>query len=267
MDKQLLLICVLTFIIHIIGTLAYSVRIAGVRTRRIAVSFALFSILVLVSRTSNSLLGPFLAKRVESNLSAAGVGMLLSDFRWLLLSASIATLAGAVLIPTFQRVFCRAVLHFQTHRSVPKLILHGFFKGGISYVRDAASLPAAANVTEIHKGHGVSWGITLLNVGATALWTVGVFAALYAGGLDPSVRVTSSTLSSIINGGATVMMAIFIDPHMSGMTDDVVEGRVSEAQFRKAIVWLVGSRLLGTLLAQALLVPSAQLIVYVARAL
>lgn len=53
MDKQLLLICALTFIIHIIGTLAYSVRIAGIRTRRIAVSLALFSILMLLSSTSS----------------------------------------------------------------------------------------------------------------------------------------------------------------------------------------------------------------------
>lgn len=109
--------------------------------------------------------------------------------------------------------------------------------------------------------------MTALNVAAVALWTVGVFAALYAGILDPGVRVTSSTLSSIINGGATVMMAVFIDPHMSGMTDDVIEGRVSDSQFRRAVVWLVGSRLAGTLLAQLLLVPSALLIVWVAKAL
>ena len=265
MDSQLLLICSLTFVIHLIGTLAYSVRIAGVRTRRIAVSFALFSILVLVSRTSNSFLGPFLAKRVETNLDQAAQGALLGDFRWLLVSASLATIVGAFLIPTFQRVFCRAVLHFQTHRSVPKLILHGFFKGGLSYVKDVASVPAARNMTDIRSGHGVSLRITLLNVGATALWTVGVFASLYAGVLDPEVRVTSSTLSSIINGGATIMMAIFIDPHMSGMTDDVVEGKVSEGQFRKAIVWLVGSRLVGTLLAQLLLVPSSMLIAWTAN--
>ena len=267
MDRQLLLLCFLTFVIHLIGTLAYSVRIAGVRTRRIAVSFALFSVLVLISRTSNSILGPFLAKRVESNLLAVGTTSLLADFRWLLVSASIATVIGALLIPTFQRVFCRAVFHFQAHRSVPKLILHGFFKGGISYVRDSVSAPSAANLSAPHKGHGVTMPVTLLNIVATALWTVGVFAALYAGVLDPSVRVTSSTLSSIINGGATVMMALFIDPHMSGMTDDVVEGKVSEGQFRKAVVWLVGSRLAGTLLAQALLLPSALLIVQVARAL
>ncbi|WP_020652223.1 lipid II flippase Amj family protein [Massilia niastensis] len=266
MDTQLLLICFLTFVIHLIGTLAYSVRIVGVRTRRIAVSFALFSLLMLVSRTSNSFLGPFLAKRVEMNLDTLAEGALLADFRWLLVSASLATIAGAFLIPTFQRVFCRAVLHFQVHRSVPKLLFQGLFKGGLSYVKDAASLPAPRNVADM-RGHGMSMRITALNVAATALWTVGVFAALYAGALDPALRVTSSTLSSIINGGATIMMAIFIDPHMSGMTDDAVEGKVSEGQFRKAVVWLVGSHLAGTVLAQALLLPGALLIAFVARAL
>jgi hypothetical protein len=264
MDPQLVFLCLLTFIIHLVGTLAYSIRIAGVRTRRIAVSFALFNILVLLSRTSNSFLGPFLAKRVETSLLLNASNYLLNDFRYLLFSATAATLVGAFLIPTFQRVFSRAVLHFQVHRSIPKLILHGFFKGGLSYIKDSVSIPTANNVTAIHKGHGISAWVIGLNIGAVALWTVGVFASLYAGHLNPEVRVTSSTLSSIINGGATIMMAVFIDPYMSAMTDDVVEGRVSEPQFRNAIVWLVGSRLIGTLLAQFILVPAASLIAYVA---
>ena len=268
MDKQLLLICALTFIIHIIGTLAYSVRIAGIRTRRIAVSLALFSILMLLSRTSNSFLGPFLAKRVETGIDQhVAASTLLVDFRWLLFSASLATIIGAILIPTFQRAFCRAVEHFQVHRSVPKLLLHAVFKGGLSYLKTSASLPKPANVTGLREKSGVSVSMTAMNVIATALWTVGVFAALYAGVLDPSVRVTSSTLSSIINGGATIMMAVFIDPHMSGMTDDVIEGKIEESQFRRAVVWLVGSRLAGTLIAQFLLVPSAVVIVGVAKIL
>jgi hypothetical protein len=65
MDIQLLIICALMFVVHVVATLAYAVRIAGVRTRRIAVSFALFGIIALVSRTANSFQGPFLAKRVE----------------------------------------------------------------------------------------------------------------------------------------------------------------------------------------------------------
>ncbi len=267
MDIQLAILCILTFVIHLIGTLAYAVRIAGVRTRRIAVSFALFNILVLVSRTSNSFQGPFLAKRIEENIHLGITHGLLADFRWLLLSATLATVAGAFLIPTFQRIFSRAVVHFKVHRSIPRLLMHGFFKGGLAQLKDVTSLPVAANVTQMRIGHGISLWVIVLNIVAVALWTIGVFASLYAGYLNPELRVTSSTLSSVINGVATIMMFVFIDPHMSVMTDDVVEGKISESEFRKAIVWLVGSRFAGTLLAQLLLVPSALAIAFVARAM
>jgi hypothetical protein len=60
-------------------------------------------------------------------------------------------------------------------------------------------------------------------------------------------------------------MFVFIDPQMSVMTDDVIEGKTSEAHFRRAVVWLVGSRLAGTLLAQLILIPAAMLIVSVAE--
>ena len=68
MDVELLIIALLTFVIHLIATLAYAVRIAGVRTGRVAVSMALFNILMLVSRTSNAIQAPLLAKRVELSI-------------------------------------------------------------------------------------------------------------------------------------------------------------------------------------------------------
>lgn len=264
MDTQLIILCFLTFVIHLVGTLAYAMRIAGVRTGRIAVSFALFNILALVSRTSNSFQGPFLAKRIEENIQLGISTGLLDDFRWLLLSATLATLVGALLIPTFQRIFSRAVHHFQAHRSIPQLLLRGFFNGGLSQLKDAASVPSPTNLTQMRMGKGISGRVIVLNVIAVALWTIGVFASLYAGYLNPELRVTASTLSSVINGAATIMMFVFIDPHMSMMTDDVVEGKVSEPDFRRAIVWLIGSRVAGTLLAQVLFVPAATLIAFIA---
>src|SRR2546423_7410413 len=267
MDTQLVIICLLTFIIHWVGTLAYAVRIAGVRTRRIAVSFALFNVLVLLSRTSNSFQGPFLAKRVEETLEGKGSLSLIADFRWLLISAACATLAGAFFIPTFQRLFSKAVLHFHFHRSIPRLLLHGFFQGGMNEFQSALRVPAQANLSGLRLGREMPFLTIILNVLAVALWTVGVFAALYAGYLNPRLRVTATNLSAILNGGATILMFVFIDPQMSVMTDDVIEGRVSEASFRRAIVWLVGSRFAGTLLAQLLFIPSAMVIAYVAEKL
>jgi hypothetical protein len=267
MDTNLAIICLLTFVIHLIGTLAYSARIAGVRTRRIAMSFALFNILVLVSRTSNSFQGPFLAKRIENGLNHPATHHLLSDFRWMLMSATVATLVGAFLIPTFQRVFSRAVMHFQMHRSMPRLLLRIFFKSGLAQIKNSVSVPTHENVTSLRAGRSIPMGAIMLNTVAVALWTVGVFAAIYAGYLNPQFRVTSSTLSSFINGFATIMMFVVIDPQLSMMTDDVVEGREEESSFRRTIVWLVGSRFAGTLLAQALLIPAASFIVFVAQRL
>lgn len=265
MDLQLLIICGLTFVIHLIATLAYAVRIAGVRTRRIAVSFSLFGIVALVSRTANSFQGPFIAKRVELDIARHTAHGLLGDFRLFLLSATVASIAGAFLIPTFQRYFSRAVDHFQANRSVSRLLLHVFSRGGISYIRLGARLPSRHNVTQLATGAGVSWQVIALNVVAMAIWTVGVFASLYAGYLKPDLRVTCANLSSVINGFATVVLAVVIDPQVSMMTDDVVDGRLSENNFRRAITTLAGARVFGTLCAQAMLVPAALIIVRVAE--
>lgn len=265
MDTQLVVICVLTFVIHLIGTLAYAARIAGVRTRRIAVSFSLFNVLILVSRTSNSFQGPFLAKRIESTIAGGVSHSLLADFRWMLCSATLATIVGALLIPSFQRIFSRAVVHFQANRSVPLLLLHIFLKGGIAQLKSVATIPTVANLLQIRSRSTLSPLVIGLNVLAVALWTTGVLASLYAGYLNPALRVTSSTLSAVVNGAATIMMVVFIDPQMSVMTDDVIEGRTTESHFRRAVVWLVGGRLAGTLLAQLILVPAAMLIVCVAQ--
>lgn len=269
MDANLLLICFLTIVIHVVGTLAYAVRISGVRTRRIALSFSLFNILALISRTSNSFQGPFLAKRIESRLMAAApfTSSMLADFRWLLAAATIATIAGALLIPTFQRLFSSAVLHFHASRSMPRLIAKAFSRQGIASFARNLHAPSTQNVRQLGAGTGVSAQIIGLNVIAMALWTLGVFASLYAGYLKPELRVTCSNLSSIINGVATILMFVFIDPQVSVMTDDVIEGRISDGRFRRAITSLLGARLVGTVLAQLLLVHSATVIIRIAEAI
>lgn len=265
MDAQLLTICLLTAAINLIGTLAYAARIAGVRTRRIAMSFALFNILVLVSRTSNSFLGPFLAKRIETRLSDGGGDALLWDFRVVLLSASLAVFVGILLVPTGQRLFSRAIGYFQEHRSTSRMLLRSASPSGLRTIREAIAMPSTAQLKELTKPKGVGWGVLIANCLAQALITVGVLASLYAGYLNPEFRVTASQLSAVINGFATILLFALIDPQLSVITDDVIDGRTDEATFRRTIVWISFSRLGGTLLAQAVFLPSAQLIAWVAN--
>jgi hypothetical protein len=265
MDSQLLIICLLTAAINLIGTLAYAARIAGVRTRRIAMSFALFNILVLVSRTSNSFLGPFLAKRIELRIAQGGGEALLFDFHLVLASASLAVLIGILLVPTGQRLFASAIGYFQEHRSTTRMLLRTATPAGLHTLRRALTPPSPKVLRELAKERGVGWGVLLANCLAQALITVGVVASLYAGYLNPEFRVTASQLSAVVNGFATILLFALIDPQLSVMTDDVVEGRVSEALFRRTIVWISLSRLAGTLLAQVLFLPAAQAVAWIAN--
>lgn len=82
--------------------------------------------------------------------------------------------------------------------------------------------------------------------------------------LYPDYRVSASQLSAVVNGFATLLLFILIDPQLSVKTDDVIAGSASEAEFRRTIVWLSVSRVAGTLLAQVLFLPAALLVVWVA---
>jgi hypothetical protein len=265
LDRQLLIICLLTASINLIGTLAYAARIAGIRTGRIAMSFALFNLLVLVSRMSNSFLGPFLAKRIETGIATGRGDALADDFRLVLASASAAVLIGILLVPSGQRLFASAIGYFERNRSTARLILRSASPAGLVAIRHAIAMPSPGNLKNLGRPQALGWGMLLANVLAQALITVGVLASLYAGYLNPEFRVTASQLSAVVNGFATILLFALIDPQLSVMTDDVVAGRMGAAQFRQVIVWVSFSRLAGTLLAQALFTPAALAIAWVAN--
>jgi hypothetical protein len=264
MTTQILIVISLTFLINLITTLSYSVRIVGIRTGRIAVSFALFNILVLISRTANGFQAPLLASSIEKNINS-GLGGNLFDFRMIILSCTVATILGGFLIPTFQRILSVAVERFSIYKSVPKVIFHGFTKTGFASIKESIVIPSPDNLKKLDFTGDFPWKVFLMNVVAVAIISIGVLSSLYAGYMNPEFRSTASNLSAIINGLATILMFIFIDPFLSVMTDDVVLGKTKESTFRKYIVYMVIARIIGTIVAQFLFIPSAKLIALTAR--
>jgi hypothetical protein len=264
MSTQIIFVLVLTMLIHLITTLSYAVRIVGVRTGRIAITFSLFNILVLLSRTANTLQAPLLAKTVEQDLklhifSNAGI------FRYIILSCTIGSVLGAFLIPTFQRLLSRAVIHFSVHKSIPRLFYLGLSGAGMQFVKESLKMPSREHLLSLQEKTPFPWRIFSYNLLATAIITIAVLSCVYAAYLNPEYRTTASNLSGVINGLATVLMALFIDPHLSILTDDVVLGKIPEGAFRKYISYMVLARIGGTLLAQLLFLPCAQLIAMLAK--
>ena len=261
MSTQIIIVLILNFIIAIIGTLAYSVRLVGVRTGKIAVTFAVFNILTLVSRTALTFQAPLLTKFVENSTGGSGV---LNLFRLIIIVSGIATIVGAFLIPTFQRLFYKGVIRFSIDKSIPKLIIHSFSKTGIRYIKDCISIPVKESVTRINFKK-LPLKIIIYNIIAVAILTVGALAPIYAGTIVPDLRATCMTLSPVINGFATILMSIFIDPQLSIMTDDVVDGKCSVEDFRACVIAMVGSKVVGTFVALVLFIPASYLIAFVAN--
>lgn len=263
LSYQIVIVLFLNFIISIIGTLAYSARLVGVRTGKIAVTFSVFNILTLIARTALTFQVPILTKYVEHSSKTSNT---VNIFNLILVFSGIATIVGAFLIPTFQRIFYRGVMRFTIDKSIPKLMLHSFSKNGINYMKECIAVPAKNNITKINYKK-LPIRIIIFNMIAVALITVGSVAPIYAGTIVPDLRATCITLSAIINGSATVLMSIFIDPQLSIMTDEVIDGKCSEEDFRTCVVAMVGSKSVGTFASLALFIPASYLIAEIAKIL
>lgn len=264
MDAELIFLAALVAAINVVSTLSYAVRIAGVRTGRIAFALSLFNLLVLVSRSSNAVLAPLLSKRTEEAISSAAAPDP-SDFRVLLVAAALGSLVGGLLIPTFQRILTKAVHRFDKRPSMAALLLTAANPANWWVAAREITPPNARNLAFFGNTKRLPWLVLTLNVGGIALITCGVFSSLYAGYLVPELRLTAGNLSALVNFIGTILMFALVDPHFSYTSDKVVSGEVSHAYFRAVVIGMTGSRLLGCLLAQVILVPGAQVIAKVAE--
>lgn len=99
----------------------------------------------------------------------------------------------------------------------------------------------------------------------TAIYTIGVLSALYASILVPDRATTAVMASGLINGMATILLVVFVDPKVSVLADDVVNDKGSYQALKNMSIMMVASRLLGTLLAQLFFLPAAKYIVWFAQ--
>jgi hypothetical protein len=281
MDR-LLAVAVLTALIHLINTLIYSVRVAGVRTGRPATAMSLFNIVFLISSTANLVQGPLLATMVEGAIHKGGagaitgaleremafppryfaqIGALAEDFRLVMLSAAVGTVLGAALMTTFTGVFARSIDIFEKTGSISKMLYR------LLFLKDSGD-SAPAPPGDKGPGSTLRTGLPVLflaaNILVTGIFTTGVLSALFAGALYPGYRASATMLASLVNGVAQVLFATVVDPAAARITDQALRGERDEAQVGKMALYLAGTRLLGTILAQAIFVPAAYLIRFVA---
>ena len=83
--------------------------------------------------------------------------------------------------------------------------------------------------------------------------------------LVPEGARTAVALPALLNGVGTVLLVLLVDPVTALVTDQAVRGQRPAGDVSDVVVWQVGGRLVGTLMAQLLFLPLAELLALVTR--
>lgn len=261
--NRLISACILVGIIHMTDTLSLSVRWVGVKVGRVVTAASLFNILVLISRTANLLQAPMVGKMVDLAIKNHQSSPLLINFRLIILSSTLGTVAGMLLMPTFINTFGKLIIVFEKEGSILRLLFKILRPRSFVNSLEDFVVPSKEIIgRDIFKNIPKKFFFFQLLI--TGFYTIGVLSSLYAGAIVPQYRVTASQLSGIINGIATVLFMVFVDPSVAVITDQALRQVRPQRDVRNIVIVLTIARLMGTLLAQLLIVPCAYLVAIVA---
>jgi hypothetical protein len=256
MDQTLLQLLTLTFVIHVIDTLAYSVRINSVKSGQYALSISLFNLFYLVSLTAHSLQTPLIGSFVDSafvsNLDPLPV------MRRVISVSTLGTFVGIGLTPTFLKLFAVAIGILEKTGSVPSVAIEALHLRNIKKFLNIITKPSRKMVNKLPLKE-IPKGLLLLNALITGLYTVGVISAFYATSLVANEhRLAASASSGVINCLANIIFMLFVDPKSAIITDQAFRGNRPYGDVKALVVLLMSSKLIGTLLGQVLLIPLAK---------
>ncbi|WP_226674871.1 lipid II flippase Amj family protein [Mesobacillus jeotgali] len=259
---NLIFLTLFIFIIHSIETLAYAVRLSGARVKMIASALSLFNIMVIVSRLANMMQQPFTGSLIDNAPKENTLEFVEAQYRILIGASTLGTVFGIILLPSFIALFSRAIILLSEEKgSVPTLMKRIF---SIKYIRRGLTHLTLPKLTYLKdtKVKDIPVRLFVVNMFITAIYTIGVLSALYAALLAPERAITATMASGLINGVATILLVIFIDPKLSVMADEVVNQRGSYNKLKSMSLMMVTSRLFGTILAQLLFIWGAKYIAW-----
>jgi hypothetical protein len=250
---------VLTVLIHIVDTLSYSVRLNSVKSGNFALSLSLFNLIVLVARTANMFQAPLIGSLVDESIKINYNPIF--EVREIVFATTIGTIFGIIAIPTFLQLFSKGVTRLEETGSVPSLVMQSLSLGNIKRIARSAVRPKRSMISEL-RFKNIPKRLLILNALITGVYTIGVLAAYYASIFVPENRLAASASSGMINGVASILLTLYVDPKAAIITDEAYRGKRKYGDVKALVIMLIATKLLGTLLGQILLIPSAELIAH-----
>lgn len=264
MDWRLIFVCVISVLINILTTATSAARISGVITKRVATSLSLYNLFQLLARLSNLFYVPVMGTIVDLAVKNNQLLDLIVKMRWVIFSATLGSMIGFLLLPTFVQIYIKGINSFERRGNLIVIILSLFYPPNTLRALKVIQKPSLLGLKKLSL-EGVPKSFIIFNVFVTAVWTIGVLSATYASALTPEFTRTATLLSGLVNGIATILFSLIVDPTAAMITDQAVQGKRPHTQVINIVYYIVLGNILGTLISQILLVPGAYYIAWVTR--
>jgi hypothetical protein len=260
---KLSFIFVMIALTNFFDTTSYAARIAGVRSKQLAISNSLFAMLTFGSRMTTFLyltpIGTLADQAINKGFDP------LFALQFVLLGATVGTGLGVVLLPPTVRFYELGIERMEREGTTMRVFKSLFLtKDGLRDLRRCWIKPKWSMWKGISL-QGVPKDMVIMNAVLYSFFTVGSIAALYAGSLAPDYRLTASSLSPAINAIAAFLLLFLVDPRGAIIMDQGIHRKVSMEVVKSSMVYLALSRLVGTALSILVLYPAAKAVAFLAQ--
>jgi len=261
-----ILLTIFNAIVMLKASTTYSSRISAVITKNVATAIAIYNFFFLITRIAQQIFAPMIGTMVDTAVKTSNLTSLEYQFRWLIGGSTIGAVLGFLLLPTFVEIYNKAIKGMQKYGSLTKLLIQSVISPAIwkkAFV--CLKLPGFLGVT-LKDINYIPKNFIFANIIVIAFHTVGVMAATYASASYPDSRGVT-LLSSVINGIATILLSILVDPATALITDNSIEGKRPFKHIKITAVFLSIGTIIGTIISQFIFIPSTEFIKFCASLL
>ena len=216
-DPSLVFISLIAGVVALATSLNIAARPAAVKTAKVMLAFTMANFFFMLTRFANLFYAPLMAKFVETAAYTGNTGLLAGQLRWVILGSALGGLASWIFLSTFIEIYRRGIVCIEHRQSLTKALLRLARPRAWKVLLKAVRKPSNLGV-KLFKLEGVPVGFLLANIFATAVWTVGVMAALLVSAELPGMEQTAVLLSGLVNAFAAIAFSVWVDPKAAVIT-------------------------------------------------
>lgn len=248
--------------------MAYSVKSAGVAVKKIALSYSLYNVFDLLSKTALTVLNPLFASLLEKSIQKQNSDLFHFCIVIYMLTWIISSALSLFYLPVFHDFFKKYVGTYEKNPSVLTLVQGLLKQTNIRvFVRIYKHVSFKNIVRKLIKEKILPSKVYWMNTLAYALNSISLPACLLAAYTLPEYRVTSLTLAPLISGWATLILFLYVDPFIALESEKTSQGVIGLKSFRSTLTQLAYTKVVGAILGIFLVVPVSKFIVLVSTTL